>query len=394
MKTAGFAGRHYETGTIVNALAVIGAGDYDEALTLGASGGIAFGNFVFEYKGYLPHVALLTRNTFSPFDRTLDNLAVRRDVRETTDAARAEKNLQAELDSGNAVIVWADAYSLPYTGLSGQQMWSMQPMLVVGREGDDFLVVDKSRTAFPVSASDLSTARGRVKKDRFRMMTLEAPDKVGLRDGLIRGIETCLALFLDKPPAGSPNNFGFTGMRHFAGLLTDDKTAKGWGRVFPRGPKLVQALAGAWGQPGIADWIERWGTSDRADRDTYADFLVQASELTDIAGIAAAAEPLRRSAAVWRRMADESMPDSIPEMARLKVLKRKHGKLRFETPLESIDERAAIRAEMARLTEALATSPALAEASSSIRTTLANLIEEVIAIEEPAITQLRAVVNG
>src|SRR4051812_16288350 len=100
---SGFFGRHYETGTIVDALAAMGARDpktgkaYSEALALGASGGIAFGYFVFEYKGHLPHVALLTRNTFAPFERTLDNLAIKRDARETTDGARAEKNLRAEL---------------------------------------------------------------------------------------------------------------------------------------------------------------------------------------------------------------------------------------------------------------------------------------------------------
>src|SRR5690348_4881397 len=122
--TSGFFGRHSGTGTVANALAAMGVKNpktgkpYSEALALGASGGIAFGYFVFEYKGHLPHVALLTRNTFSPFERTLDNLAIRREARETTDGARAEKNLRAELDSGNPAIVLADAYSLPYTGLS------------------------------------------------------------------------------------------------------------------------------------------------------------------------------------------------------------------------------------------------------------------------------------
>ena len=79
-----FEGKHYETGTLTNALAALGAVDphtgkpYSEALALGASGGIAFGYFVFEYKGQLPHVALLTRNTFAPFEPMLDQLAIKR----------------------------------------------------------------------------------------------------------------------------------------------------------------------------------------------------------------------------------------------------------------------------------------------------------------------------
>jgi hypothetical protein len=69
MKTK-FTGRHWETGSIHNALALQGIKaphtdePYSEALLLGVSGGIAFGYFTFEYKGHLPHVALLTRNTF------------------------------------------------------------------------------------------------------------------------------------------------------------------------------------------------------------------------------------------------------------------------------------------------------------------------------------------
>ena len=97
--TSRFTGRHYETCTVVNTLQALGVNDpktgapYSEALALGASGGIAFGYFVFEYTGHLPHVAILTRNTFSPFERMLDNLAIRRDSRETTHADKAEENL-------------------------------------------------------------------------------------------------------------------------------------------------------------------------------------------------------------------------------------------------------------------------------------------------------------
>ena len=65
-----FEGRHYETGSVQNILALQGVKaphtgrPYSEAFLLGVSGGIAFGYFTFEYKGFLPHLALLPRNTF------------------------------------------------------------------------------------------------------------------------------------------------------------------------------------------------------------------------------------------------------------------------------------------------------------------------------------------
>lgn len=392
---SGFTGRHYETGTITNALKAMGAMDprtgapYSEALALGASGGIAFGYFVFEYTGHLPHVAMLTRNTFSPFQRALDNLAIKREQKETTDGDRADRNLRLELDSGNVALVWADSYSLPYTGLCADQMWAMRPLLVVGQEGDDFLVVDGPPTPIRLSAANLDKARARVKKDRFRMLVLQPPDPSRLPDGLIDGIRSCTALFLDKPPAGSPNNFGISGMRHFAKMLTDPKNAKGWTKTFQPGPRLVQALAGSFGQPGIWDWVEQWGTNPGADRETYADFLDEAGAWLANPELVAASGDFRESAKLWRILAETAMPDSIPEFKALKKLKSQHARVWIDRGLDSLEERSLIRLEMKNLTATVAESAALAEAASAIHRSMSELVSQIADIEEQAIRDLR-----
>ena len=121
-------GRHWETGSIHNALALQDVRaphtgqPYSEALLLGVSGGIAFGYFTFEYKGYLPHVAILTRNTFSPFATILERLGIAQDVRQTNKAEIAEKNLQNALDMGLFPILWADQFSLSYNDLEPGDM--------------------------------------------------------------------------------------------------------------------------------------------------------------------------------------------------------------------------------------------------------------------------------
>src|SRR5688572_6448123 len=112
-----FSGRHWETGSIHNALAMQGikaphtGQPYSETLLLGISGGIAFGYFTFEYKGYLPHVALLTRNTFNPFSTILERLSIAQDVRQTNKPDSAEKNLRDTLESGLYPIAWADQFA-------------------------------------------------------------------------------------------------------------------------------------------------------------------------------------------------------------------------------------------------------------------------------------------
>lgn len=384
---------------MVNALAAMGATDpktarpYSEALALGASGGIAFGYFVFEYKGWLPHVALLPRNTFSPFERMLDNLAIRRESRETVHADKAEKSLRLELDAGNTPIIWADMFSMPYRGLNPEHMWAMIPMAVVGQEGDDFLIADCSSEPIRVSASVLSAARARVKKDRFRMTILEAPDTERLGEGLRRGIETCTALFLDKPPAGSANNFGAAAMRHFSKMLTDNKNAKGWAKSFQPGPRLTQALAGSFGQPGVWDWIEQWGTAGAADRGTYAQFLREASAWTGVNGLIGVAGQFDTAAIHWTALAEAAMPDVLPEFTRLKEIKRKHRQLWFEQGVASNEERAALRQEMKDLTAACGAEGRLDSSAAEIQARMATTINNILQIEWPAMLELRSLVG-
>jgi len=379
-----YSGKHYETGTLSNAMAASGT-PVSEAMALGASGGIAFGYFVFEYKGDLPHVALLTRNTFAPFDRMLDNLAIVRESRETTDGARAEKNLRIALDDGHKPLVWADAYSLPYLGLPREVMWMMKPLLVIAYEGDDFLVVDGSPDPIRLSSAVLAQARGKVKKDRHRMMILERQDGDRLAEGLRRGIETGVALMLDKPPAGSADNFGIQGMRAFAKALTDTKGAKAWRTKFEPGPRLIQALAGRVGQPGVWDWIETWGTAPGGDRGTYAAFLRDAAHGTGLS-LEEYASKLDASHKLWRELATRSMPDEITEFKELKALKRLYS--------ESREQRSDLRPLLRELTERVGKSAALSAMAGEIQASMAEMVLEIADVESEVFTGLREALKG
>ena len=100
-----FEGRHYETGPIHNVLAHLGVKAphtgqaLSEAMLMGISGGATFGYFLFDYKGHDPMLSLLSRNTFDPLETLLTRLAVPREVKQTTDAKKAEANLFEVLES-------------------------------------------------------------------------------------------------------------------------------------------------------------------------------------------------------------------------------------------------------------------------------------------------------
>ena len=267
-----FAGRHYETGTLRDALAWEGvraphSGEpLSEALLLGIGGGIAFGYFTFQYKGYPPHLVLLTRNTFDPLTTIFERLAIPRDVRQTASAGKGAANLSDALAEGRAAIVMADSFSLPWTLLPhDERNWAMTPLLVHGLDEENAWIAGPSSQSLVIPADTLAAARGRVKKEKFRVTTLGAPDFRRLEDAVEAGLRQCLALFTaqesrdSRAPRGSKNNFGLIALERWAQLLTNTRNKQSWARQFAPGRDLMMALAGNHTQPGAFGFIELWG---------------------------------------------------------------------------------------------------------------------------------------
>jgi hypothetical protein len=401
-KTSGqFDGRHYETGTLHNALRLRGARaphsgqPHSEALLLGISGGIAFGYFVFEYQGHLPHVALLTRNTFDPFETMLERLAIPREVRQTTSTATGRKNLDEALEGGQAPLVWADRFSLPYTNLTpADGYWAMMPMVVYGREGETFMVADGSRHGWPVPAEALDRARGRVKQERYRVMVLEAPRPEKLRAAVQQGIWQCISLFTQAPPKGARHNFGFAAYAHWAKLLTDTKSKQGWARQFAPGPRMFQALAGSPAQPGAIDWIMTWGTGPDADRGTYAGFLDEAALILDRPGLKEAARHFRRAQKLWRALAEALLPDHCPPLAEARALHLRKRQLFVERGPAGTQERRQIDERLRALAAEMESDfPLDGAEAAALRERAAELVREISAVEQQAVGAMQAGLN-
>ena len=358
--TTQFNGRHWETGSIHNALAMQGikaphtGKPYSEALLLGISGGIAFGYFTFEYKGYLPHVALLTRNTFNPFPTILERLGIAQDIQQTNKAETAEKNLQNTLESGLYPILWADQFSLPYNCLPADKpMWGMMPILAVESDGKSVTVADRSSQPFHLSVADLTKARGRVKDDKYRLATLDAPQTAKLAGAVHKGICQSISLFTEEPPRGARHNFGFAAYEKLAELLVNTRNKQSWERFFAPGVRMYHALAGSPVQPGAYHWINTWGSADGAERGLYADFLLEAAQILKRPTLKDAAEKFRESHRLWLNFADALLPDDIPLLGESKKLIQKKHDLFVDQGESAVPE---IKKINARLNELLAQS--------------------------------------
>jgi hypothetical protein len=393
-------GRHWETGSIHNALALQGfvashtGKPFSEALLLGVSGGITFAYFTFEYTGHLPHLALLTRNTFDPFPTILERLGIPQDVQQTNKVEIAEKNLVQSLEAGQFPILWADQFSLPYNDLDySDAMWSMSPVLAIGMEGKDVLLVDRSSKPLPVSMDELTKARGRVKEDRYRLITLDAPQPAKLAASVSKGIYQCIQLFTEKPPRGAAHNFGFAAYQRLADLLVNTRNKQSWERFFAPGIRMYHALAGAVGQPGAYSWVQTWGSAPGAERGMYADFLEEAAEILKKPALNECAGIFRESHSLWCKFADALLPDDMPLLGESKhLIQRKHD-LFIDQGDTALPE---IKQMNKRLNELLALSesefPMSQDEAADFRAHLRDILLEISAVEQKAVESMQQAV--
>lgn len=395
-----FNGRHWETGSIHNALAAQDikaphtGKPYSEALLLGVSGGIAFGYFTFEYKGYLPHVAMLTRNTFNPFSTILERLGIAQDLQQTNKPEIAEKNLQNALDTGLFPILWADQFSLSYNDLQpNEMMWSPLPILAVASDGKTVTIADCSSQPFHVSMDELTKARGRIKDDKYRLMTIEAPPPAKLAAAVHKGICQAISLFTEEPPRGARDNFGFAAYEKFAEMLVNTRNKQSWERFFAPGARMYHALAGSHFQPGLYQWVNTWGSSEGADRGLYADFLEEAAEILKRPALRAAAEKFRESHALWIKFADAALPEDQPLLGESrKLIDRKH-KLFVEKGEAAVPEIKKInKRHQEILKESEIQFPLSNSQAADLRSNLRDHILKISATEKQAVDLLQSAI--
>ena len=351
-----FDGRHWETGVVQNYFSYTGVKaphtgkPYTEAMLMGISGGVLMGYFSFAYKGYDPHVAILTRNTFNPLDTLLVRLGVVQHLRQTTDAKKGLKNLLDLLEEGSPAIVWADAFSLPYNGLTPKaDWWGMFPILVYGYDeaADTVYIADRAAVPLRVTPAELAVARARVKKDKFRLLTLDPPDSDKLPVAVQQGIWDCLKRYTEAPVKSAKANFGLAGFQRWAAVLTNPKDKQSWGKIFPAGAKMYAGLSSAFDRFGLGT------VRAQGDRELYADFLEEASAVLERPAVKGAAGQFRACAQGWSELGLTLLPNRLPpfkETRELLLRRRtrfveKGGKALAE--IKQINARLdAIRAEM------------------------------------------------
>jgi hypothetical protein len=390
---AEFEGLHWETGSLRNHLAYRGVtaphtgAPYSEAMLMGVSGGAVMGYFSFSYKGYDPHVRILTRNTFDPVDTILSRLGVVQNIRHTTKEEKGRANLLDTLQDGLPAIVWADMYSLPYNALPQDEgMWAMFPIVVYGfdPEAGTAWTADRARVPLTVTSEELEFARARVKKVKYRVLTLEPPIPDKLPAAVQQGIQDCIALYTEAPPKGAKDSFGFAAYERWADVLTKPTTRLSWEKEFAPGPKMYAGLTSAFTD------IMLFGKDGGAERDLYADFLEEASTVLDNAALREVAQGFRASAEAWNGLARALLPAEVPPFGETRELMLRRHRLFLEQGGAALAEIELIDARLAEIKAAVGDAFPLDQGEvTAMRENLAAHVMEIHGIEKRAITALQ-----
>ena len=392
-----FNGRHWETGSVRNFWAYRGVkaphtgAPFSEAFLLGVSGGIVMGYFPFAYEGYDPEVHILTRNTFDPLDTMLSRLGVVQHIQQTASAEKGLRNLQEALSEGTPAIVWADLFSLPYNVLPRDDgMWGMFPLLVYGYDeaADTVWIADRAQVPLTISTAELAAARARVKKTKFRLVTLDPPQPEKLKTAVQAGLWDTIKLFTEKPPKGSRHNFGFAAYQHWAEMLVKPTGRGSWAAEYASGRALYAVLTSAFTD------IALFGKADWADRDLYADFLLEAAALFGKPALADIAPQFRASALAWAELGRALLPDDAPLLGETReLLQRRHDGFRTQGSA-ALAEIEAINGRLAAIKQTVAQEFPLSSAETAVlRQNIRAQVLTIHDIEKEAITTLQAILS-
>lgn len=291
-----------------------------EALVYGIAGGIGIGVFQFHYaKENVGTFFLGARHRWDDDLAYLTAAAARCgfDVRvdETGGARTAAAQLDARLADG-PVIAWLDLASLPHRALPAADAGSGYHVAVVqGRAAahgsDAYVVSDAGDGPLVVGADDLARARGRIAKQRHRLLALgvATPPGIATADGLVAAVRAGIAAGADglvtSPRQGYAKNFTLDGLALWAERLRGGgKDA--WAQVFPPGPRLWDACL------GVHDWIEGYGTGGGLGRPLFAAFLTEAADVLADPSLLDTAAHYAALGADWTALAEAAMPAGVP----------------------------------------------------------------------------------
>ena len=372
---------------------------FTEAMLFGIAGGIGIGVFSFLYeKQDFASFYVAGRHDWANDVRYLTHGAERvgagASVVEMGGVKPAAQALAKALAGGQPCIAWLDAATLPYKAMPAFYVGMANHMVVVYDidEGAGVAHVgDLSDEPIPVRLEVLAAARGRIKKDKNRLLSVTAGVKTPSLDAMVHGgLRVCRDGLLGATAVGNARtNFSLEALRVWGNRLHGSRDKERWERIFTPGKRLWRGLT------SINEYIEHYGTGGGLSRPLFAEFLGEAGEALGSEPLRALGERYAELGRQWTELADAALPDDVPAMREAKELIARRSELLHSDVPASADD---VRAAWQRLDELAAAAGArfpLSEgAAVELRADLKRRVLALHAVEVAAHEELTAIVGG
>jgi hypothetical protein len=290
---------------------------WSEAELYVAAGGIGAGVFAFLYeKSDEASLYLAGRHQWHDDLAYLKSAAKRLGttaiVQESTNAKTGLRQLQDALEPGRPVIAWVDAAHLPHRGLPLEWSGGGYHLITVYQiQGNEALIGDRGDEPVAIALSDLAIARARIKKQKHRLLWLEADGKVPARS---RAVGDGTAACVQELVTCKMKNYRLDAFGVLADRMAGTKTRESWERMFPPGGRLWTALT------SLHDYVEHYGTGGGLQRPIFAEGLAAI-------GRPEAAQRYDALGRQWARLADAALPDAYPATRQAKELLTRKAEL-------------------------------------------------------------------
>lgn len=392
-------GMHPESANIAHVLAHHGiqaqGKSIGEELVFGIGGGPGAGYILWEFKQHAAATLVTAfHNSWQYPDKwhqkTLDRLGLKYVAEHTGGSGGAAKRLTELLKAGRPCIIRPDRYQIGYWRMPAYRDGHGGPDVVVyAQDADGVHVDDRNVSPLVVPREKVDAARARVGSYKNSLYAVDpstgqvSPEM--LRAAVEAGLRDCI-----EHLSASSDSFSLPAWRKWARLMTDQKNAKAWPKVFAnRKGGLAGALLSIW-----EDVMPAGGYGGHL-RDLYADFLEQAAGIMENGRLREVAVSFRAIGEAWQTVAETALPDRVPAFAQLRERMVAVRQAMVDPAAVTEEEADAAAADLWTLRAELDRDFPLSDAQTSeLFTKLGAVVEEVYTREVEAVGRLKAAIGG
>jgi len=319
-------------------------------------------------------------------------LAIEPAVHESSGSKTAGRQLAEAVAGDRPCIAWVDMASLPHRGMPDAFKgisYHVITVYAVELEKGTALIGDLTDHPITVSLADLEAARARIKKQRFRLLSIEpgGSPRQNLRALVEDGLRRCHHGLLHPTLPSMRNNARLEALKTWAERLASSADPQGWERVFRPGANLWRGLN------FVYVFIESYGTGGGLYRPLFADFLEEAAAAVPWPALNEFAGRYHELGRRWSELADAALPDSVPAFRKAKELRGRIEELLHDGgPAEEARQTWQKLGELER--EAAASFPLSAEGCKDLLADLKPRVQSLYEGEAAALKDLHKLVNG